>query len=139
MYSSAPSWSALRLVDHGLSLLGFDMKKYPLIEHVLVTDPLTETASGYCVAGRSSGFGSLNEKHVLSHPQITDSLHLGIDQEHNFSFHRGPETGWIFSHRFSHGRRRGRFERLVVHAFCLDETLLQLLGWDPFLLPAKMV
>lgn len=109
------------------------------IAQALVTDPLTGSASGYSLVGASPGLARADAEHLAQQPLVTDYLHLLPEQRSFFAYHPLPSGAWALTRRFLHGKRRGAFNRVVVHALVLPPELLDRLDDPPLALRSDAV
>jgi len=106
------------------------------IAQALVTDPLTGSASGYSLVAYSPGLVRADAEQLAQQPLVTDYLHLLPEKRSFFAYHPLPSGAWALTRRFIHGKRRGAFNRVVVHALVLPPALLDRLADPPLTLRA---
>lgn len=104
------------------------------VAQALITDPLTGSASGYSLVGYSPGLARADAESLVQQPLVTDYLHLLAEKRSFFAFHPLPSGAWALTRRFLHGRRRGAFNRVVVHALVLPPAVLDALPDPPLAL-----
>ena len=105
-----------------------------LLGQVLITDPSEQGAGGYSLIGASTLIEANDIDYLERRPPISDELHRAEDPLPQLSFHPLPSGAWAFSRRFINGRRRGAFNRIVVHTLVLDARALDAIIHDPWLL-----
>jgi hypothetical protein len=104
------------------------------VGQVAVSDLGGAAASGYALLAASPAVAAADADFLVLRPQVSDHLHTADDPGPYFSFHRLPSGAWAFSRRFVAGRRRGAFNRIVVHTLVLDRAALDALADEPWLL-----
>lgn len=106
------------------------------VGQVAVSDLGGTAASGYGLLAASPAVSAADADFLTARPQVSDHLHTADEPGPYFSFHRLPSGAWAFSRRFVAGRRRGAFNRIVVHTLLLDRQALAAVGEEPWLLLA---
>jgi hypothetical protein len=106
------------------------------VGQVAVSDLGGAAASGYGLLAASPLVAAADADFLTARPQVSDHLHTADEPGPYFSFHRLPSGAWAFSRRFVAGRRRGAFNRIVVHTLLLDRRALAAVGEEPWLLLA---
>lgn len=112
------------------------MSDRPPVGQVAVSDLGGAAASGYGLLAASPLVAAADADFLTARPQVSDHLHTADEPGPYFSFHRLPSGAWAFSRRFVAGRRRGAFNRIVVHTLVLDRQALNAVGEEPWLLLA---
>lgn len=106
----------------------------PAIGQAVVTDPSTGRAGGYVLVAASPGVDPADARDLNAAPQVTDHLHLAGSPGPFYSFYRLPSGMWAAVKRFARGRRRGAFNRVVVHTLVVPPAALLALADEPGLL-----
>lgn len=109
------------------------------VAQAIITDPLIGSASGYTLVAASPSLSRPDADALERQPLVSDYLHLfedpGGEARSFFAFHPLPSGSWALTRRFFEGKRRGSFNRVVVHALILPPALLEQIE-DPLALRA---
>ena len=109
------------------------------VAQAIITDPLIGSASGYALVAASPSLSRPDADALERQPLVSDYLHLfedpGGEARSFFAFHPLPSGSWALTRRFFEGKRRGSFNRVVVHALILPPALLDQIE-DPLALRA---
>lgn len=102
------------------------------VGQAVVTDPL-EKGGGYVLVAASPSVTAEERQYLEDFPDAGDALHVEKQPGRYYSFLRLPGGRWALTQRFTSGKRRVSFNRIVVHTVVLSEEVLDAFAFEPYL------